>query len=476
MKHLFLIRHCKSSWSDESLADIDRPLNTRGVRQTSMMAEPLSESGAFKGPVFVSTARRTRQSIEGFIAGLPEHADVPRSITYRKKLYTFNHKDLLHWLQKQENDIKRLTIIGHNPALSDLARYLSDDALADLPTGAMVHLTLPVRSWQDLKKHEGRVRQFLTPSLVSYAHHARTRPSDPDEQDPDPGVSIPAMLVHNLQQIQSLEAGIRADHDPEFLHQYRISLRRSRAIAYTLLQVSDSKALSSAARSLKSIARNTGLLRDLDVFTDALAHWQQGSPEVSKALTKSGLTDFFQNWRRAAHTSVCRMLSSKSYRRNLDNWEKMIHSPAMEEMLASLSPERLEAALETQLHLTMTAAARLSHDSSDEEFHDVRKAFKHLRYLAELDKTRFSELIRSLKTMQDLYGLFQDLHMQQELMNRFAESQGEATLANIVIDLMMKLENDKLTTRADILEQPLEIPDPALWPATGQHPQAGSQP
>jgi len=32
MKTLFLLRHAKSSWKDESIPDFDRPLNRRGKR------------------------------------------------------------------------------------------------------------------------------------------------------------------------------------------------------------------------------------------------------------------------------------------------------------------------------------------------------------------------------------------------------------------------------------------------------------
>ena len=45
MKTVFFIRHAKSSWSDMSLKDFDRPLNKRGKRDAPMMAEKLQEMG-----------------------------------------------------------------------------------------------------------------------------------------------------------------------------------------------------------------------------------------------------------------------------------------------------------------------------------------------------------------------------------------------------------------------------------------------
>ena len=41
MKHLYLVRHAKSSWSDTSLPDFDRPLNDRGKKDAPEMARRL---------------------------------------------------------------------------------------------------------------------------------------------------------------------------------------------------------------------------------------------------------------------------------------------------------------------------------------------------------------------------------------------------------------------------------------------------
>jgi phosphohistidine phosphatase len=45
MKHLFLLRHAKSSWDDPTLADHDRPLARRGRRAAKVMAKHLGRKG-----------------------------------------------------------------------------------------------------------------------------------------------------------------------------------------------------------------------------------------------------------------------------------------------------------------------------------------------------------------------------------------------------------------------------------------------
>ncbi|TVR64227.1 MAG: histidine phosphatase, partial [Candidatus Competibacteraceae bacterium] len=69
MKRLFLIRHAKSSWKYRGLRDHDRPLNGRGRGQLELMRDVVQAQGALDGPVFCSTARRARLTVEGLLAG-----------------------------------------------------------------------------------------------------------------------------------------------------------------------------------------------------------------------------------------------------------------------------------------------------------------------------------------------------------------------------------------------------------------------
>ena len=45
MKILYLVRHAKSSWKDDSISDAERPLNKRGERDAPFMAELLCMKG-----------------------------------------------------------------------------------------------------------------------------------------------------------------------------------------------------------------------------------------------------------------------------------------------------------------------------------------------------------------------------------------------------------------------------------------------
>jgi phosphohistidine phosphatase len=172
MKHLFLIRHAKSSWADPDLRDHERPLNGRGRRQLDVMRHVIHSSGAFAGPVFCSTARRARLTLDGLLDNTR-----PTSVAYDPALYTFDHQDLLDWLG--ERDDERLTIIGHNPALENLADSLLRPGPGHLPTCALLAIELNGTNW--VSPGPARLVRFATPKTEVKAFGAINLPISPTE-------------------------------------------------------------------------------------------------------------------------------------------------------------------------------------------------------------------------------------------------------------------------------------------------------
>ena len=68
-KHLFVLRHAKSSWDDPGQDDHDRPLAPRGRRAVAVLAEYLVANEIRPAQVLCSTSRRTRETMEGIGVG-----------------------------------------------------------------------------------------------------------------------------------------------------------------------------------------------------------------------------------------------------------------------------------------------------------------------------------------------------------------------------------------------------------------------
>lgn len=163
-KILHLIRHAKSSWSNPDLADIDRPLNSRGQRACQLMAEPIFSAGCDFAATFCSPAQRARMTVEGLNNGLSNCNIVPQ---VDEKLYTFYYKSLLAWCRQLPDDTTQPVIIGHNPALTDFYNFLTKDYLENLPTCGYLQIALDIDSWRDLAAGCGELVTLITPKMLS---------------------------------------------------------------------------------------------------------------------------------------------------------------------------------------------------------------------------------------------------------------------------------------------------------------------
>ncbi|MEL6489158.1 MAG: histidine phosphatase family protein [Cyanobacteria bacterium J06621_3] len=162
MKKLHLIRHAKSSWSDGSLSDIERPLKPRGVSDCELMAEPIWKAGCRFEPVFCSAAVRAQSTIEHLSYQLTE-----REITWKvdPALYTFEYRDLLDWVQRLDEALAEVVIVGHNNGLTDFCNKVGDRPIENVPTCGYVQLAADITSWQDLSENCATVLSFLKPKM-----------------------------------------------------------------------------------------------------------------------------------------------------------------------------------------------------------------------------------------------------------------------------------------------------------------------
>ena len=167
MKTIYLLRHAKSSWKDPDLADLDRPLNKRGKKSAAAMAAFMAEGRMTPDLVLCSAAKRTRSTLKKVHAELG--GDIPAIVDE-----IYYHADAGEWLRHLrglERNVKSVLLIGHNPALDNLAHRLAgggdEDALERMavkfPTGALAVFTADIRAWTELDPHGARLESFTCP-------------------------------------------------------------------------------------------------------------------------------------------------------------------------------------------------------------------------------------------------------------------------------------------------------------------------
>lgn len=171
MMRLVLLRHAKSSWDDPGLPDEERPLAPRGERAADRMRAYLEAEPLAPDLVLCSSALRARQTLARVLPSLGTELE----LRIEPLLYTFDDDVLVGRLRLVPADVATVLLVGHNPAMQDLAVQLIDhgEGLPDLtlkyPTGALAEISFTSGSWSTLAEERGELTRFVVPSALPYA-------------------------------------------------------------------------------------------------------------------------------------------------------------------------------------------------------------------------------------------------------------------------------------------------------------------
>jgi phosphohistidine phosphatase len=166
-KRLFLLRHAKSSWDDPGLADHDRPLAPRGRRAAKAMGDHLRRRRITPEVVLCSSARRAQETLEGIAPLVGDAA----AVLIEPELYPASAGDLLERLRRLPDTTDSALLVGHNPAIQDLALTLAGVG----PTRAAIERKYPTAglatlgfegSWSELAAGMADLVDFVTPKKL----------------------------------------------------------------------------------------------------------------------------------------------------------------------------------------------------------------------------------------------------------------------------------------------------------------------
>ena len=159
MKRLTLIRHGAATDALE-YHDIDRPLNTKGLKQAAVMGRLLKDAGFNFDQMFCSTAQRAL-STATIIHGALHPAN--HSLCPDKALYTFDAKSLYHFIEMIDDRIEHAVIVAHNPGLSCVANDLLTESIREMSTCTILQMQLNINEWIAIKPRCGQLIALNTP-------------------------------------------------------------------------------------------------------------------------------------------------------------------------------------------------------------------------------------------------------------------------------------------------------------------------
>jgi triphosphatase len=229
-----------------------------------------------------------------------------------------------------------------------------------------------------------------------------------------------AVLGAQFARMRAHEPGTRLGDDPEELHDMRVPTRRMRA-AIKVFRGALPERASWLEEELRWLARALGDVRDLDVQIERFQAWRSEADEERSAFLGRILA-ITRKRRAEARKNMLEVLDSERYERLESSFAEMLRrgpGSGLELEQANgreMADEPVTAAapalISRRYRKWRKAAKRLDENSPPEDFHDVRKKGKRLRYTLEFVSDVYGKpaqkLIKPLKALQDDLGDHQD--------------------------------------------------------------------
>jgi CHAD domain-containing protein len=270
--------------------------------------------------------------------------------------------------------------------------------------------------------------------------------------DPDMRADIAVKTIYNylLHAIKNNEQGTIANTDSEFLHDFRVAVRRTRAGLSQLKNVLPDDMTSHYAGFFSWLGQITSPTRDLDVYLLNFAHFKSSLP-TSIRDDIDPLHEFILAKEQKAQKELAKNLRSAKYLSTIYEWEQYLKEQVPlkpVEHNAKLTIKQLaNQRISKSYKRVLAEGDAITEASPPEALHDLRKSCKKLRYLMEFFQSLYPEnqikiFIKNLKGLQEVLGDFQDYAVQEETLKLFSEEMLNHNIhANTLLAMGVLIQN-----------------------------------
>ncbi|MDO9312422.1 MAG: CHAD domain-containing protein [Nitrosomonas sp.] len=306
-----------------------------------------------------------------------------------------------------------------------------------------IALYLTLQALRGYTKYYTRAAQLLRPFIKAEIRHFGLRflLMNQDIQALEPKQSALLSLTEDMRTEQAVRAmgiamldqaklyigGVIADTDTEFLHQFRVNVRKLRSLISLLKQALPASMLDALKPRISAIASKTNKLRDLDVFILAQDSYRAMLP----ANFESGLNELYhliEKQRKQEKNKVARYFSSTEYKNDVTACAAELSQNSVFQTPMASKPvlQVVKKLLLKRYHKILAMKAAINSRSADEKIHEIRIEFKKLRYLIEffvdlLPKKRTGKIVSEIKKIQTVLGDYNDYCIQIEFLNGYID-------------------------------------------------------
>jgi CHAD domain-containing protein len=244
--------------------------------------------------------------------------------------------------------------------------------------------------------------------------------------------AVRAVFRRLLATIDANRQGVIDDLDSEFLHDFRVAVRRTRTGLGQLRELFPDGRLKPFRSGFGWLGGVTGPCRDLDVYLLKMGDYRDSLPsDVREDLQPLGT--FLQRRKSKELDVLVQALESDRYRKLIRDWQGFLDEDVADAVpeagrlpIVAVAGERIAGRFEGVLE----RGNAIRDDTPAEALHRLRIDCKKLRYLLEFFRSLYEpgdlrRQVGELKRLQDNLGDFNDLQVQQESLQQYARQMGD---------------------------------------------------
>jgi len=331
---------------------------------------------------------------------------------------------------------KRLTIKAVKGYAADYQRV--EAFLKTLPT--------PLQTAQDNLMKLALITTGVSPEEYSTRLNLRLDPEIKGEQ------AFKEILLRLLEIMQQNTAGCVRGRDTEFMHDYRVAIRKIRVALKQFNQLYPQAVSKEYKNFFSHLGELTTPVRDLDLLLQLLENDLQGLDEFEQQQLQP-LREYLLQTRAAAQKKLVEVLKSSSYREKIKGWRDFLLQPETVQAdtgkQATAAYKLADEFLWDTNKQTLQEAKAITGSSDAVKLHELRKTFKKLRYLTEFfgslyPAVKLRALLQSLIDVQDHLGAYNDRYIQTGLVKAFIEHSANEQAIKASEHLINILEQQQL--------------------------------
>jgi len=267
-----------------------------------------------------------------------------------------------------------------------------------------------------------------------------------------PGDQVLKMILLRLLEImQQNTSGTIKGKDTEFMHDYRVALRKIRVVLKQFKLYYPQDPSNEYRRFFSRLSKLSNPVRDIDVFLMELENYQAVFDPTDWQQLQS-LRDYLVLTRAEAQSELNEELKSSHYRQTIKQWREHLKQSATDVDTADDTVQPVHRLADESLRevnqQTLKQGKAVARNINAEALHELRKSFKQLRYLMSFFSSIYPAvelrtLTQSLTEIQDDLGIFNDRHQQVCMVQAFIQQSKDEVAIKACEELIAILQQQQ---------------------------------